>query len=337
MIAPTRIAVLKPCCIGDCVLALPALDALATAWPDAALDVYVGDHSRAVFAGRNNGTSLHRLDEHITLQRVQRLGWRLRRGRYDAIIVLDRSRGLRLAATLARPARRASVRGVNPETRHEAQVYLDALKDVGVDAPLTPPRIVPTDAEQASAAQFVPAGGAYAVLHPGGAENPGVSMPEKRWPVERFGVLASALRVRGLKVLLSGGPGDIERCRAVAQSTQLDASAILAGRLDIMMTAAVVQRAALFVGPDTGMSHVAAAVGTPSVAIFGPTNPRRYRPLGALVRVVAAPGAWDVPDADLRRPRATPPGARIELVEVAEVLAACDELLRLPGSGATCR
>ena len=337
MNAPARIAVLKPCCIGDCVLALPTLDALATAWPDAALDVYVGDHSRAVFAGRDTVSSLHRLDEHITLQRVQRLGWRLRRGRYDAIIVLDRSRGLRLAATLARPARLASVRGVNPETRHEAQVYLDALKDVGVDAPLTPPRIVPSDAERASAAQFVPVGGVFAVLHPGGAENPGVSMPEKRWSVECFGRLAGTLRGRGLKVLLSGGSDDIERCRAVARSVQLDERAILAGYLDIMTTAAVVERAALFVGPDTGLSHIAAAVGAPTVAIFGPTNPHRYRPLGALVRVVAAPGAWDVPDADLRLPRATPPGARIELVEVAEVLAACDELLRLPGPGATCR
>jgi heptosyltransferase-2/heptosyltransferase-3 len=328
VIAPIRVAVLKPCCFGDCVLALPALDALAAAWPAASLDVFVGDHSRAVFEGRDTIAALHDMHERIDLPRAQRLGWRLRRGRYDCIVVLDRSRGLRLAATLARPLRLATARGESPETRHEAQVYLDALKPLGIDAPLTPPRLTPSVTAHAAASALIPAGGPYAVLHPGGAENPGASMPEKRWPVERFAALARWLCAQGVQVRLSGGPGDIARCHAVAERAGLAGSATLAGRADLATAAAVVAHAALYVGPDTGLSHIAAAVGAPTVAIFGPTNPRRYRPLGELARVVAAPGSCAVPDADLRRSRATPSDARIELVDVAAVQAACDELLR---------
>jgi heptosyltransferase-2/heptosyltransferase-3 len=325
--APIRVAVLKPCCIGDCVLALPALDALAAAWPAASLDVFVGDHSRAVFEGRDTIAALHDMHERIDLPRAQRLGWRLRRGRYDCIVVLDRSRGLRLAATLARPLRLATARGESPETRHEAQVYLDALRPLGIDAPLSPPCFTPPAAARAVAAAIAPTG-PFAVLHPGGAENPGAAMPEKRWPVERFGDLARWLRGQGLEVVLSGGPGDVERGRAVAEIAELADVAILAGRVDLGVCAAVVERAALYVGPDTGLSHIAAAVGAPTVAIFGPTNPGRYRPLGELARVVAAPGSCAVPDADLRRARATPPDARIELVDVAAVQSACDALLR---------
>jgi heptosyltransferase-2 len=324
--APARIAVLKPCCIGDCVLALPALDALAAAAPAAAIDVYVGDHSRAVFAGQSTVTALHGVPERSSLARAQRLGWRLRRGRYDWIVALDRSRGLWLAATLARPDRIATARGAQPETRHEAQVYLDALRDVGIEAALIPPHIELPAATRAAAAEHMPTS-PYVVLHPGGAENPGVTMPEKRWPVERFSALAVALRARGLAIVLSGGAGDVARCRAVAESAELDARAVIAGRLDLMTTAAVVADAALFVGPDTGLSHLAAAVAAPTLTIFGPTNPRRYRPLGPRAHVVAAPGSWDLPDADLRRPQPTPPDARIELVTVDEVLAACDEQL----------
>jgi heptosyltransferase II len=326
--APVRVAVLKPCCIGDCVLALPALDALAAAWPDAELDVFVGDHSRAVFEGRDTIAALHAIPERSDLPRAQRLGWRLRRGRYDGIVVLDRSRGLRLAATLARPARLAAARGQTPETRHEAQVYLDVLEQLGIDAPLTPPRLTPSVTAQAAAVALIPVDGPYAVLHPGGAENPGASMPEKRWPAERFAALARWLVARGLGVLLSGGPGDVERCRALVESAALPDTGNLAGRVDLVTMAAVIERAALFVGPDTGLSHIAAAVGAPTVAIFGPTNPRRYRPLGSSVRVVAAPGSCAVPDVDLRRRHATAPDARIELVDLAAVQTSCDELRR---------
>jgi heptosyltransferase-2/heptosyltransferase-3 len=244
------------------------------------------------------------------------------------VVVLFRSRGLRLAATLARPSRLAAARGQTPETRHEALVDLVVLKQLGIVAPLTPPRLTPSATARAAAAALHPAGEPYAVLHPGGAENPGASMPEKRWPAERFAALASWLRARGLYVLLSGGPGDVARCQEVAERAGLANSASLAGRADIATTAAVIERAALFIGPDTGLSHIAAAVGAPTVAIFGPTNPRRYRPLGDLARVVAAPGSCAVPDVDLRRRHATAPDARIELVEVDAVQAACDELLR---------
>ena len=250
-----------------------------------------------------------------------------------AVVVLDRSRGLRLAATLARPAQLAYVVGQRPEERHEVQVYLDALAPLGITASMTPPRFTVSAAAHAAATTFVPVGEPFAVLHPGGAENPGVTMPEKRWPVARFAELASWLREQGLAIRLTGGPGDRHRCAELAAQASLPEDAVLAGRADLATAAAVVERSALYVGPDTGMSHLAAAVGAPTVAIFGPTNPGRYRPLGECVRVVAAPGAWRVPDADLRRARTVPVAARIERVDAAAVIAVCAELL----CGVPCR
>lgn len=308
-------------------MALPALAALNAAQPIAALDVFVGAHSRPVFEGQPGIAALQRVGELLTLPRAQRLGWRLRRGRYDWVVALDRSRALRLAGRFAQPARFAAAQVQAPETRHEAQVYLDALAPLGIVAPLAPPRLVLSDDERAAAVPFVPAT-PFVVLHPGGAENPGARMPEKRWPAERYAELARSLVADGLLVLLSGGAGDVARCRDVARSARLPETCVLAGALSLRVAAALLERATLFVGPDTGMSHIAAAVGAPTVAIFGPTNPRRYRPLGPRVRVVAAPGAWDVPDADLRRPRPIPPNARIGLVSVADVRAACDALPR---------
>ena len=329
MSEPARVAVVKPCCIGDCVMALPALDALVAAYPKAALDVFVGTHSRAVFDARPTLNAVLPVAETMTRARLQRLAWRLRRGRYDWIVVLDRSRALRMASRLASPVRVAAARGAASESRHETHVYLDVVRSLGVSAPPTAPRLTPPDTARARAAQVAPVG-LFVALHPGGAENPGVLMPEKRWPPERFAELARVFQAEGLEVVLTGGPGDIERCHAVAERAGLPAASVLAGQLDLLATAALIERAALYVGGDTGVSHLAAAVGTPTVAIFGPTNPRRYRPLGLHARVVAAPGAWEVAEGDLRRSRVVPPAARIDLVTVPDVRQACAELLREP-------
>jgi ADP-heptose:LPS heptosyltransferase len=166
-----------------------------------------------------------------------------------------------------------------------------------------------------------------ALLHPGGAENPGSTMHGKRWPPDRFVSLARELTRRDMTVFLSGAAGDRELVLGIARDAALPESRALAGRADLPTTTAILERAALYVGPDTGISHLAAAVGAPTVAIFGPTNPRRYRPLGAAVSVVAPPASWDLPDVDLRRSRPSAAAVATERVAVDEVIAACEAVL----------
>jgi heptosyltransferase-2/heptosyltransferase-3 len=147
-------------------------------------------------------------------------------------------------------------------------------------------------------------------------------MLSKRWPAARYAALARQLKGDGVSVLLSGGADDAGLAAAIADDAGLPASAILAGKADIATLAAILDHASVYVGPDTGVSHIAAATGTPTVTIFGPTNPRRYRPLGPDVTVLAPPQSWEIPDRDLRGVNDVADAVSTDLVSVESVLVA---------------
>jgi heptosyltransferase-1 len=108
----------------------------------------------------------------------------------------------------------------------------------------------------------------YAVL------NPGAGWPNKRWPPERFGEVASRLRHdHGLRVLVVWGPGEATLARAVVERSS--GAAEEAPRTELPELLALVRGARLMVSGDTGPLHLAAAAGTPLVGLFGPTDPRR--------------------------------------------------------------
>jgi heptosyltransferase-2/heptosyltransferase-3 len=373
-----RIAILKPCCIGDCVMALPAVGALAETFPGATLDIFAGRHSAAVFAGRHGVRGVRLMPDQLTARAVPALARRLRAGRYDRLVLLDRSRWLRLAAALSGSPWPLRVR--DPETgfRHEGDLYLDTLAPLGIAGGEGVPRLQLRDKDRRVASVLLdelapafaraermvehgrgmasPLQGAlrrgeamprpseqstavgqstmppFAVLHPGGAVNPGASMLQKRWPAVRFTGLAEALQTRGLAVLLTGGPDEVELVEGIAAQVGLPAAANLAGRLSVMQAAALIEQAALYVGPDTGVSHLAAASGTPSVIIFGPTNPLRYGPRGPNVAILAPAASYAIADVDLRRAPDAARSVATAQVSLDEALAACDALLAPVGA-----
>ncbi len=295
-----KIAIIKPCCIGDCIMALPAVDAIVAAHPEAIVDVFVGLHSRIAFQFRR-GLSTRPVPDRLELPSALQLSRVLRQGCYDAVVCLDRSRWLRLATRLSRANASGHARSLNPEMRHESEVYLDVVRELGIPTPASMPQIFPTTLGLRRSADLLSGiSSPIVVLHPGGAQNPGATMLDKRWPAERFAELARIAQRQGTTVLLSGGPDDVEVARRVADLAGMEDSANFAGKIDIETLAGVINRAAVFVGPDTGVTHIAAALGTPTVAIFGPTNPRRYRPLGRHVQVLAPPDSWRIQDQDLR-------------------------------------
>lgn len=324
----TSIAVIKPCCIGDCVMALPAAQALHAGFPDARIDVWVGAHSRAVFDMLTVPHHVVEIDDRPRVSSVPALARSLRGRAYDYIAILDRSRLLRIAA------RFTGARGVfaaefqDDEGRHESDVYLDVVRLCGVTASMQLPLMVPPAvAQQTASARLGACERPRICLHPGGAQNPGAEMLDKRWPADRWIELARILDSDGFDVLLTGGTDDRDVSSRIATAIGLRSDSVLAAAMDIASTAAVIQHSELFIGGDTGMSHIAAAVGTPTVAIFGPTNPRRYRPLGPRVRVVAPDASWHVRDMDLRHSRGVDPEASIARVSVADVLDASRSLL----------
>jgi heptosyltransferase-3 len=111
----------------------------------------------------------------------------------------------------------------------------------------------------------------------------------KRWTMDGWRALAIALRQRGLTVVTSGADGDrgyLDEVWRDGDVTRLD------GRLDWPQLAATIAAARAYIGPDTAITHLAAATGTPTVALYGPTDPRLWGPwpVGGLDRPWAAAG-----------------------------------------------
>jgi heptosyltransferase-1 len=113
--------------------------------------------------------------------------------------------------------------------------------------------------------------------HPFALINPGAAWPNKRWPPERFGEVAAFLRdVRGLPSFVLWGPGEEGLAGAVVERSNGAARAAPLTRLGDLV--ALSRAASLMVSGDTGPLHIAAAVGTPTVSLFGPTDPQRNGP-----------------------------------------------------------
>jgi heptosyltransferase-3 len=112
----------------------------------------------------------------------------------------------------------------------------------------------------------------YAVIHP---------YPKfryKMWTVEGWVALARELAARGLAVVLTGGPGADERAYVERIARNVPDALDLAGKLSLGGTALVVSKAAVYIGPDTAITHAAAALGVPTVALYGPTNTVKWGP-----------------------------------------------------------
>ncbi len=329
-VVPRRLVVLKSCCLGDVLEATPLIGALRRAYPDAHLVAGVGRWSRPAL--RNNPD----LDDLLDLEDVgvgrphaaayARVARRLRAGRFDTALVLDRTPLLTMLPLVAGIPVRAGIdsagRGFPLNVRvpwtaveQEAALFLRVGQALGApiaDAHLT---FAPTPKEDASVARLWGAAGLdgerVAALAPGGGQNPGMTFHAKRWPPARYAALADHLcKEHGLRVVLAGSTDDAAvtaEVRRLMRAPVVD----LAGRTDgFGALGALFARCVLVVGNDSGPMHLAAAVGAPVVAIFGPTDPAVYTPFSP--RVVA-----------LRGPR----GESTAEVSVDEALAAATRLL----------
>ena len=200
--------------------------------------------------------------------------WEQRLAACGAAVVLSRSH--ELAQALTRRVPRVLTRAPQPpEGTHTAEWYRSAL------APLGLPRVEPLPPWPT--APLTPAterlldrlgGPGFVSAHPGSGS------PRKNWAAERFAAVARALCV-GRPWLHVRGPAEA--------SHRTPDGALPAHDLPLDQLAALLARAGLHLGNDSGVSHLAAAVGAPTVCLFGPTDARCWAPLGPRVRVVLAP------------------------------------------------
>jgi ADP-heptose:LPS heptosyltransferase len=140
------------------------------------------------------------------------------------------------------------------------------VEDRRVHFPISIPR---TPAVESVIARFTPGG--YVVV------NPGAAWPNKRWPAERFGAVAAAIHSEfGLRSIVLWGPGEQPLAAAVAAASA--GAAEIAPPTTIPDLIGIARHGRLMISGDTGPLHIAGAVGTPIVALFGPTQPERNGP-----------------------------------------------------------
>lgn len=343
-LAPRRILVLRPCCLGDVLMTTPLLDALAAAYPDARITYAVGQWSADAVARNPHVAEVMIVPDRLAGRDWPRLVGRLRRRRFDLAFLPERSPLFPLAAALARIPRRVgldsagrgfaltdrvALRGV----RHETDLALDLARALDLPAPTRRPTFRPGEAALARVVDLLTAQGVTPplfVIHPGGGSNPGVTMDAKRWRPERFGAVADGLLDRhGGTAILVGTPGDsaaVAAIRAAMAQPALD----WAGTLDRDEFGALCQRAALYLGNDAGTTHLAEACGAPTVVIFGPTDPAQYGPVDGIGEAVWDPVACGphLQRGDLTRLGAAERQARcIDAISVEQVLAAAERVL----------
>lgn len=136
------------------------------------------------------------------------------------------------------------------------------------------------EAATRTAASLLPLDGRLLAL------NPTASAPHRTWPPERYAALARrANQELGLRIVVLGGPGDVEVGRTIAEQAGVPMTCT-AGKTDYLELAAVLERCDLLVSSDTGPQHLAAALGKPVVALFGPSVPERTGPYGSKHTVI---------------------------------------------------
>ncbi|HET8600759.1 MAG TPA: glycosyltransferase family 9 protein [Segeticoccus sp.] len=152
--------------------------------------------------------------------------------------------------------------------------------------------------------------------------HPGAAFPSRRWPADRWAAVARDLAEQGRQVLVTGVPEEAQACAAVAAAHP--AVEDTCGRYAVPQLSALVRRAGLLLCGDTGIAHLATAHGTPSVLLFGPVAPTEWGPRldPELHRVLWEPRPGDPPG----DPHARDVDVRLARIEVAQVLAAADEI-----------
>ncbi len=361
-----RVALIRPDHLGDVLWLSPAVARLREALPAVEITLMVDAASCPValngpegvrveahtFPGITRGPKPHPIRPYVDLWFMAR---HLREGNYDAALILrpDHWWGGGVAGVARVPLVLGfDVRDVRPALTdilpfdphaHSARLNLEMIEALIGKATGKPPRILPADdaalmrahplvfrvpeASRTEASRLLDRWGGGAPLV---AISPGAGVAVKRWPLERWAQVADELAARhGAAIVLTGSRDEAPLTAAVA-AAMTHPALDLAGKTSFPTLGAVYEHAAVVLGPDSGSLHLAVAVGTPSVHLYGPADSRQFGPWGdpARHRVIKA-DVRDIPclacgDLSASRPSAPP---CLTILGVAEVVAAAEQLL----------
>jgi heptosyltransferase-2 len=286
--AVTSLGVWAPGPLGDLVMATPAMNALAAALPRARRTLYTTRAGLELMAGDPT------FDEVVLRGRAVRPTAReMRQRRHDLMVVLANSFRSALVARLSgarwRVGYAAYGRGwllthavPRRRGRHAqdpapmVETYLELLEEAGLDVPVTAPVVLHTSAaERRAAGELLTACGlapddVVVAVSPGAAYG-----SAKRWPAERFGEVARQLIEAGappVRVVVLAAPDETSVVEEMLAAVGPARERVISQHLPLDMARAILARAALHITNDTGSRHIGHALGTPTIAILGPTH-----------------------------------------------------------------
>jgi len=344
-----RVLVIKLRNLGDVLLTSPVFSTLKSQAPRLEIDALVYADTSDMLRGHPGLSELHVIDRSWKqlggLERLKRevqLLSRLRQRTYDLLLHLtDHVRGVWLSRLLrprysvapdvrSRKFYQASFTHLYPvvggNRRHTVEIHLDALRRLGIYAEKTGRRLtlVPGNAAYTAVDQALARHGlaerSFLLIHPGSR------WFFKCWPPDRVAALCGSLVARGKRVVVVCGPDPLEH-RLLSEVERRASAPVTTfpGTLSLKELAALIARARLFVGMDSAPMQIAAAMGTPTVALFGPSGEIEW-------------GPWQVPHRILTSSHPCRPCGRdgcgggkrsecLEVIELQEVLAAVESLL----------
>ena len=285
-----RVLVRLPNWLGDALMARPLLLGLRASLPAARitavgpeplLELLAGDgawdeaHAWPLRAGALESLRVPRPDAALVLTPSFSSAWfAFRTGAVKRVGFAHEGRSFLLTHALRRGAR---------GDRHLSRAYAELGASLGIVPRVLLPVLPVGDAERDAAARLLglPPGTPYALLAPGASYG-----PAKRWPSARFAEAGRSMAGQGWKLFACGGAGEREACDEVAAAC---GAVSLAGRTTLPVMAALCAGARAVVSNDSGMAHLAGAVGATTVAVFGSTSAAWTAPLGAKVAVAQRP------------------------------------------------
>ena len=301
-----RILIIKPSSIGDVVNALPFLSSLRQRYPDRHIAWLVEEEAaelllghpfldRVIVSGRKRWGREVRTPVRgsAVLREMATLIADLRQGRYDLVVDLQGLLKSALMVACAGARYRVGLAGARegsgrvlthvvplpPGPLHAVDRYLEAARFLGAD-PLSKAFVFPSRPEDGARAEALLAEADVTQDNLVIALNPQARWSTKLWGEEQFACLGEALaRRHGARILVIGSSLDLPPVRRLASYMNL-APFVAAGRTDLKVLIALLRRIDLLVTVDSGPMHLAAALGTPLVALFGATDPRLIGPYG---------------------------------------------------------
>lgn len=296
---PRSILVISLRYLGDLLLTTPLLRSLREGHPQAALDVLVFAGTEGMLEGNPDIREVLTVARGAPREAQAALRHRLWR-RYDLAVIAETGDRPHLYGWMAARERAGllppewakrwwkslGLRGwaISPKRQARLESYARLARAMGLE--WRPLIVAPTAGSSGPAWRqvlgFDPERERYAVL------NPAPRFVYKRWHIEGWQALMQWLHGESFRIVLSGGPGEEEReyVRQVLAGSGVPVTDLV-GRLRIAQTADLLRHAAFYAGPDTATTHLAAACGTPTLALYGPTDPSLWGPLPA--RGIEAP------------------------------------------------